>query len=56
VSLFGNQALYSNHRLWPVPIKCSEKLGLGIDNAYRIGFLSVRMNKCLERVNDRIFF
>ncbi len=33
----------------------SEKLGLGIDNPCRIVFLSLRMNKCLERVNDRHF-
>ncbi len=31
----------------------SEKLGLGIDNPCRIVFLSLRMNNCLERVNDR---
>jgi hypothetical protein len=30
----------------------SEKLGLGIDNLCRIVFLSLRMNKCLEMVND----
>jgi hypothetical protein len=34
----------------------SEKLGLGIDNPCRIVFLSLRMNKCLERVNDRHFW
>jgi hypothetical protein len=28
-------------------------LGVGIDNPCRIVFLSLRMNKCLERVNDR---
>jgi hypothetical protein len=28
----------------------SEKFGLGIDNPCRIVFLSLRMNKCLERV------
>ncbi len=33
----------------------SEKLGLGIDNPCMIVFLSLRMNKCLERVNDRHF-
>ncbi len=32
-----------------------EKLGLGIDNPCRIVFLSLRMNKCLERVNERHF-
>jgi hypothetical protein len=35
----------------------SEKLGLGIDNPYRMFFfLSLRMNKCLERANDRHFW
>ncbi len=34
----------------------TEKLGLGIDNPCRIVFLSLRMNKCLERVNDRHFW
>ncbi len=34
----------------------SEKLGLGIDNLRRIVFQSLRMNKCLERVNDRHFW
>ncbi len=34
----------------------SEKLGLGIDNPCRVAFLSLRMNKCLERVNDRHFW
>jgi hypothetical protein len=34
----------------------SEKLGLGIDNPCRIVFSSLRMNKCLERVNDRHFW
>jgi hypothetical protein len=34
----------------------SEKLGLGIDNPCRIVFLSLRMNECLERVNDRHFW
>ncbi len=35
----------------------SEKLGLGIDNPCRmVFFLSLRMNKCLERVNDRHFW
>ncbi len=33
----------------------SEKLGLGIDNPCRTVFMSLRMNKCLERVNDRHF-
>jgi hypothetical protein len=33
-----------------------EKLGLGIDNPCRIVFLSLRMNKCLERVDDRHFW
>jgi hypothetical protein len=33
-----------------------EKLGLGIDNPCRIVFLSLRMNKGLERVNDRHFW
>ncbi len=31
----------------------SEKLGLGLDNPCRIVFLSLWMNKFLERVNDR---
>ncbi len=40
-----------------LPIKTnSEKLGLGIDNPCRIVFLSLRMNKGLERVNDRHFW
>jgi hypothetical protein len=34
----------------------SEKLGLGIDNRCTIVFLSLRMNKCLERVNVRHFW
>jgi hypothetical protein len=34
----------------------SEKLGLGIDNPCRIYSLSLRMNKCLERVNGRHFW
>ncbi len=34
----------------------SEKLGLRIDNPCRIVFLSLRMNKCLERINDRHFW
>ncbi len=34
----------------------SEQLGLGIDNPFRIVFLSLRMNKCLESVNDRQFW
>jgi hypothetical protein len=34
----------------------SEKLRLGIDNPCRIVFLSLRMNKCLERVNGRHFW
>jgi hypothetical protein len=34
----------------------SEKLGLGIDNPCRIVFLSLRMNKHLERVNDLHFW
>ncbi len=34
----------------------SEKLGLGIDNPCKIVSLSWRMNKCLERVNDRHFW
>jgi hypothetical protein len=34
----------------------SEKLGLGIDNTCRIVFLSLRMNKCFERVNERHFW
>jgi hypothetical protein len=34
----------------------SQKLRLGIDNPCRIVFLSLRMNKCLERVNDRHFW
>ncbi len=34
----------------------SEKLGLGIDNPCRIVLLSLRMNKCLGRVNNRHFF
>ncbi len=34
----------------------SEKLGLGIDNPCRIVVLSLRMNKCFERVNDRHFW
>jgi hypothetical protein len=34
----------------------SKKLGLGIDNPRRIVLLSLRMNKCLERVNDRHFW
>jgi hypothetical protein len=33
-----------------------EKLGLGIDNLCRIVFLSLRMNKCLERANGRRFW
>ncbi len=34
----------------------SEKLGLGIDNPCTIVFFSLRMNKCLKRVNDRHFW
>jgi hypothetical protein len=34
----------------------SEMLGLGIDNPCRIVFSSLRMNKCLERVNDGHFW
>jgi hypothetical protein len=34
----------------------SEKLGLGIDNPCKIVFLSLQMNKCLKRVNDRQFW
>jgi hypothetical protein len=34
----------------------SEKLGLVIHNPCRIYFLSLRMNKCSERVNDRHFW
>jgi hypothetical protein len=34
----------------------SEKLGLGLDNPCRAVFLSLRMNKCLERINDRHFW
>jgi hypothetical protein len=34
----------------------SEKLGLGLDNLCRMVFLSLRMNKCLERVNGRHFW
>ncbi len=33
-----------------------EKLGLGIDNPCRIVFLSLRMNECLEMVNDWHFW
>ncbi len=33
----------------------SEKFGLVIDNQCRTAFLSLRMNKCLERVNYRQF-
>jgi hypothetical protein len=33
-----------------------EKLGLGLDNPCRIVFLSLQMNTCLERVNDRHFW
>ncbi len=33
-----------------------EKLGLGIDNPCRILFLSLRMNKCLERIDDGHFW
>ncbi len=33
-----------------------EKLGLGFDNQCRIVFLSLWMNKCLEGVNDRLFW
>ncbi len=33
----------------------SEKLGEGMDNLSKIVFLSLRTNKCLERVNDRHF-
>jgi hypothetical protein len=33
-----------------------EKLGLWIDNPCRIVFLSLRMNKCLEKVKDRHFW
>jgi hypothetical protein len=29
---------------------------MGIDNPCRIVFLSLRMNECLERVNDRLFW
>jgi hypothetical protein len=31
----------------------SEKLGLEIDNPCGIVFLSLQMNKCLERVDDQ---
>jgi hypothetical protein len=31
-------------------------LGLGIDNPRKIVSLSLRMNKCLERVSDRHFW
>jgi hypothetical protein len=31
-------------------------LGLGIDNPGRIIFLSLRTNKCMERINDRPFW
>jgi hypothetical protein len=34
----------------------SEMFGLGIDNLCMIVFLSLRMNKCLERVNDQHFW
>ncbi len=33
-----------------------EMLGLGIDNLCKIVFLSLRMNTCLKRVNDRHFW
>jgi hypothetical protein len=34
----------------------SEKLGLGLDNPSRTVFLSLQMNKCMKRVNDRHFW
>jgi hypothetical protein len=33
-----------------------EKLGLGIDNPCRVVFLSLQVNKCLERFNDQHFW
>jgi hypothetical protein len=50
------KATIPNLQIYSPKKAISEKLGLGIDNPCMIVFLSLRTNKCLERVNDRHYW